>query len=286
MIIPHNNNDFVAFAKGKDGQLIHQNALKEIYKIQNAILNNYKAYDFRDLEFPPQDLMTKILFKKAQQEGKSFSIVEYRSQIKKLDIYDKFELIQGYNGAYGGCVDSTNFAQNYEVISSVRRLDEIKAKNLFCEIQTDVNCIIVSPHINLMKEGANSIFESIRKNIHDYEIEHDGLKSRILNFESLDLQSMTDSLSYLGVPSVAGIPFNNISDKSDNAKSNYCHLSVTIDLLEWKTGLHMDSVIDISGPKVLDKLYPQERNFFSPENNKINGIIRADGQDGSWYLGA
>lgn len=68
VVIPTNNNDFLAFAKGANGQEIHQMALEEIYKIQNYILNNYHKYDSQRTDFNLENIEERILFKKLSKQ--------------------------------------------------------------------------------------------------------------------------------------------------------------------------------------------------------------------------
>ena len=93
LIIAQGNNDFIAFAKANNEDTIHQVALNEIYKVQKTILQRYQNYNSTSPEFDlnniePLDYYLPILFKKAQAQGKPFSLIEYRAQIKNLDIYD------------------------------------------------------------------------------------------------------------------------------------------------------------------------------------------------------
>ena len=170
IIIPQTNNDFVAFAKSCDGPNIHQNALKEIYKIQNVILNNYQAYD---------------------------SITGYRAQIKNKNIYDELEwifkehekiLADDYSN-----IDRASLVRNLESLESARALSVSEAEGLLCDIQDDLMYLLLKDVSKLRSEALHSIFESIRNNMSDYEIAE---QIRRLQAEINDLKRQSSGYRY------------------------------------------------------------------------------------------
>lgn len=285
IVIPTNNNDFVGFAKEYDSQYIHPRALNEISKIQNAIIGQYNFYDSTNSEFSLYrlDQRDRILFEKAQKEEKEFSIMEYRSQIRKMDMYDVIELVFRTESYVDRGFSKEKISQNRELIDSFRLLDSTGIEKLFCDVYGED--VFMGNSRYIQKESLCLFFELIRKNM-----DRDETKTRnfqrdlyfeFLSTEDLKLLSLEDLMWMLG-------EFRNAHElyNLDKLSNHYCSLASMVYLMQAKSILYLRSVISISGPQILDRLYRREdRYVFSPAYNNINGIIRTDRQDGSWYLG-
>lgn len=254
IIIPSQNNDFIAFARGCDGQEMHPDALREVHKIQHGILKRYQGYD---------------------------SVTAYRAQIKSRSIYDELESIFKNHKSivvdeYSD-IDAGKLTARLDLLESAKALPEAEAEKLFCDIQSDFTYYLYKDFYKLGREALNSVFEYIRDNVDHYEIADESIKYQISNFK--DLKEIDKELLLVKLGRIY-----NKNVFSEEVTSHYCHLAVKIYVFAGKYHEYKSSVMFNSGPEVLSALYNMTyRGSLSPKANKIPGIINGP-QDGSWYI--
>lgn len=276
MIIPSDNNDFVAFARKGNNQDLDPSALKLLKEIQLKILDKYNSFK------PHYSVFTSKAYEKIKEDNKIWSLQEWRSQIEKFDVYDLLELTYKDNDVFFNnpsviknlFINEEKLELNLHLLKSSRSLSKSDAIKLFCNIHKQTKLFALdeiewdSIH--------NEIFETLGNDLSFYGIENDDFKNKVLLFNSLSVEDGNILLHKIFTEAIR-LPENII-------KENYYNLIIKSYLDAIKYSLYKKSVMNFSGPEIL---FREQRDFYSPEQNGIeNYIERKDGQDASWQFEA
>lgn len=280
IIMPDNNNDFLAFSCGNNCESISLEAEKKLVQIQETIIKNYDSYAHEN----------RILFGLGYSNENN-SVTEARAFIKNIDAYHlfKFYYSLGYNEVF-----KINKEEAEKNINSLESLNKAEITELFFELSTPHS---IAYYLQVLKNHPPSNYKfmigEISKDPQAYGIKSESLMTKLTNKEENLLPSIYMDLYNVALEEIDSYEFlnspteyqkDNLLDKALNKK--YHELFINVILEYSKFNFYSNSVKHLSGPEVLVQLFVENRDKYTPVNNHIaEGIIR-DGtkQDASWYL--
>lgn len=277
IIMPGNNNDFLAFSCGNNCESISLEAEKKLVQIQEVIIENYDSYAHKD----PKHL---------GYLNENNSVTEARAFIKNIDAHNLFRY---YSSEEGSGIYKINQEKAVKYVDLLGNLSKIEVTELFFEL-------LSTPHsIAYHLSTDDDLIAKVSKEPQAYGIKSKSLINKLTNEKKENHKnSIIIELYNVALEEINSLEFLNLPTEyqKDNLldsdiKKKY-HGLIIDDLLESrKFSFYKSSVENLSGPKILEKLFGYNgggtgRAKYSPMNNHIaEGIIR-DGlkQDGSWYL--
>jgi len=279
MIIPDNNNDFIAFAVNDKNGEMHKLSLIALEHIQHTIAKKYQDFAERpNIGSKLHNSLISKAFAKVESKNIPWSLTEWRAQILKLDLYDILEVYRDYtpdNGvgiAQSLYINDQNLDNSRSLLESVRNLDIFDAIKLFTNIHNKNSLFDIES--NLYSDSISNVLKAIQSNLGYFGIENE-LKDRIIEIDDFTKNSL-ESLKIL----LCDIMTKAKSLSNNELKNHYLELIADAYVDNLKYTLYKSSVMSFSGPEILLK----GRWEFSPEANDLGEfIVRSEGQDGSWY---